>query len=310
MDTQLVEQADSPRVAAAGVGVEVSFAESAEVADLVRIDQDGSSLTLALEGAQDSDREVSGSTATYGDVLPGVDLSYEVVAGAVKESLVLQSVDAVQDGAWTFGLTAAGMAPRLSGDAVEFTDAGGAVVAVLPPIEVWDAAGARTGGTYSLTTGTDPTRLTVSVDPAWLTASNRAFPVVVDPTYTYGFGQQAETIAYQQSVSPCSWCGIRTGNARTIFGQNAFWRSAIRYNLESLAGKTVTGAHLDLQLAVGATTDMQTVSTVGLYAATTPPGFGAVGAQLAAAEVGALRFLQPFRCGAANHDPTPLGGLA
>ncbi|WP_156371002.1 PA14 domain-containing protein, partial [Nocardia arizonensis] len=288
VDTRLIEQPNSPRVAAAQTGVEVSFADSAAAHDLVRIDQQGATLAFALEGASDSSRQVVDSTATFSEALPGVDLKYEVTADSVKESLVLESTDAVGDGAWTFAVSVDGLAARMNGAAVEFTDVSGAVIAALPPIDVSDAAGGRTSGSYSLqSTSQNSLDLTVTVDPSWLSAPERQFPIVVDPTYTFGFGQQAETIAYQQGGSTCPLlCGIRTGNARTFLGTNTFWRSAIRYNVQPLAGKTITGARLDLQLASGSTTEMETTSQVNLYRADTPLGYNAVGAQITSGDVG------------------------
>lgn len=288
VDTRLVEQPDSQRVSAAHTGVGVSFADSADAAALVRIEQHGAEITMALEGADKSRREVADSTATYSDVLPGVDLKYEVTPEAVKESLILESASAAAQGRWVFTLGAVGLTPRLNGNSVEFTDASGSVVAALPPIQVWDSAGTITGGTYSLDRQGDSWRLVVAVDSAWLTAAERQFPVVVDPTYTFGFGLQAETIAYLQGAAPCTAeddCGIRTGNARTVQGQNAFWRTAIRYNLQPLAGKTITGARMDLRLAAPFA-EMKPASQVTLYQATSPLGYGALGPELASASIG------------------------
>ncbi|MGW4369776.1 PA14 domain-containing protein [Nocardia takedensis] len=287
VDTRLVEEPGTARVATTQTQAEVSFAESAAVADSVRIEHSGAGLTMALEGADESRREVADSTVTYRDVLPGVDLTYEVTADSVKESLILAAPDAIADGRWEFRLGATGLTPRIRGDTVEFTDPADTVTAALPPIQVWDAAGAATGGVYELERRDDSWRLTVSVNRGWLTDAARVYPVVIDPTYTFAAGQQAETIAYPQTGQACalSFCGIRTGNAR-IFTTNAFWRTAVRYNLAPLAGKTITGAQLNLQLTTGASSQMTPVSQVTLHRATAPLGFAAMGAQLAAADLG------------------------
>ena len=64
VDTRLVPEPDSDRVAAARTGAEVSFAESAQDAALVSVRRGGAGITLGLEGAVASTREVAGSTAT------------------------------------------------------------------------------------------------------------------------------------------------------------------------------------------------------------------------------------------------------
>ncbi|MBF6354919.1 hypothetical protein IU449_10230 [Nocardia higoensis] len=283
IDTRLVPDPDTDRVSAARTDAEVSFAESAEDTALVSVDRGGAGITLGLEGAEASLREVTDSTATYTDVLPGVDLRYEVTGDSVKESLILESASAVDDGRWVFTLGAQGSTPRLADDSVEFVDTTGAVVAALPPIQVWDATGTTTDGTYGLEQRGDSWQLTVAVDTAWLTAGERQYPVVVDPTYT--FGTQAETVAYRQGASACGWCGIRTGNNRSFLGTDQFWRSAIRYNLAPLAGKTITAAQLNLSVTTSAA-DQIVPSTVKLHQATTPLGYTALGAQLASATVG------------------------
>ncbi|MGW4371460.1 PA14 domain-containing protein [Nocardia takedensis] len=284
VDTRLVPEPGSDRVSVARTAAEVSFADSAEQTALVRVEKDGAGITLALEGADEARREVTDSTVTYADALPGVDLKYEVTADSVKESLTLESAAAAGAGEWGFTLATHGTTPRLAGESVEFVDVAGAVVAVLPPVQVWDAAGSTAGGSYALEHRGAAWRLTVAVDSAWLTAADRQYPVVVDPTYT--FGAQAETIAYQQGASACTFlCGIRTGNNRSFLGTNQYWRSAVRYNLAPLAGKTVTAARVDLSVTTSAA-DQLVPSAVKLHEATTPLGYGALGSELASATVG------------------------
>ncbi|MEU7765026.1 PA14 domain-containing protein [Nocardia sp. NPDC049190] len=296
IDTRLVAQQDSKRVAAARVGVGIDFAEYANDPGLFRVNQNGTPVTLQLRGAGKAGRKVTGSTATYPDALPAADLTYEVSGGAIKESIILKSASAVGEGRWVFTLNTGALTPTVVGDAVKITDKSGKMVASLPPIQVWDSSGntkdmkpsARTGGAYALTRDGDAWQLTVTVDKKWLNDPARKFPVVIDPTYTFGFGLQAEAIAYRQGAAACTVeddCGIRTGNARTALGQNAFWRSAIRYNLAPLAGKTVTGARLDLRL-LAPLAEMKPASKLTLYQATSPLGYGALGPELASASIG------------------------
>ncbi|MFG1794835.1 PA14 domain-containing protein [Nocardia sp. NPDC049149] len=295
IDTRLVAQKDSKRVSAARIGVGVDLAEHANDPSLFRVNQNGTPVTVELKGAAKVGRKVTGSTAKYENALPNTDVTYEVSADAIKESIVLKSAAAVGEGRWVFKLNTGALTPKTDGKTVKITDKAGKVVAALPPIEVWDSAGsdkdnkpsARTGGTYTLARDGEAWQLTVAVDKKWLKDSARKFPVTVDPTYTFGFGGQAEAIAYRQGAGPCSEednCGIRTGNSRNALGNN-FWRTALRYNLSPVAGKTVTGARMDLKL-FNAWPEMKPVSQVSVFQATTPPGFDARGPELASTSVG------------------------
>ncbi|MGX1773705.1 PA14 domain-containing protein [Nocardia brasiliensis] len=293
IDTRLVEQKDSKRVAAARTGVGVDLAEFANDPSLFRVDQNGTAVTLELKGAGKAGRKVAGSIATYANALPNTDVTYEVAADAIKESIVLKSAAAVGEGRWVFKLNTGALTPKVDDKTVKITDRTGKVVAALPPIEVWDSAGdnepsARTGGTYRLARDGDSWQLAVNVDTKWLKDSARKFPVVVDPTYTFGFGGHGEAIAFQQNGIRCTAeddCGIRIGNGRTGTGRDAFWRTAIRYNLAPLAGKNVTGARMDLKLLAPAA-GMKPAAKATLYQATSPLAYGALGTELASASVG------------------------
>ncbi|WP_446221245.1 PA14 domain-containing protein [Nocardia sp. IBHARD005] len=294
LDTRLVDKKDSKKAVPARAGTGVELAEFANDPALFQVNQNGTPVTIELKGAGKAGRKVSGSTATYANALPNTDVTYEVTADSVKESIVLKTGAAVGDAKWDFTLKTGGLTPKVDGNVVKISDKSGKVVAVLPPIEVWDSAGsekdkkpsARTGGAYGLVRDGENWQLSVAVDKKWLTDKARKFPITVDPTYTWGFGQQSEAITYNQGGLPCSFsCGIRTGNARNVIGQNAFWRSALRYDLTPLAGKTVTSARMDLKLASTAA-EQKPASLVKLFQATTPRSFTSLGAELASASIG------------------------
>ncbi|WP_405183650.1 PA14 domain-containing protein [Nocardia sp. NBC_01377] len=296
VDTRLVEKKDSKRVTAVRTGVGIELAEFANDPALFKVNQGGVPVTLELEGAGKAGRKVDGSTATYANALPNTDVKYEVSAEAIKESIILKNASAVGEGKWSFTLNTGALTPKVEGKIVKISDDTGKVVASLPPIAVWDSAGsekdkkgsARTGGTYTLARDGTAWKLTVTVDKSWLKDSARKFPIVVDPTYTFGYNMQSEAIAYKQGALGCTPeddCGIAVGNARNLLGQNGFWRTALRYNLTPLANKTVTGARLDLKL-LAPIAEMKPASQLTLYQATSPLGFGALGPELASASIG------------------------
>jgi RHS repeat-associated protein len=144
---------------------------------------------FSLVGASDATANagtISGSTATYADVLPGTTVSEHVTTSGVKETLSLASATAPGTYTWDLNLSSGLSAVAANGGVT--IDSGGSPLAVIAPPTVNDAAG--NVGTASLTLSQDAKSVTVSIDPAWLSAAGRAFPVTVDPTTSY-FSQSA-----------------------------------------------------------------------------------------------------------------------
>ncbi|MFI6169026.1 PA14 domain-containing protein [Nocardia sp. NPDC051052] len=297
MDTRVLDKPGSKTASAARDGAHTQFAPYADDPALVQVDPGNAPVSLGLDGAHKAQREVSGSTVTYHEVLPGQDLQYTVEPGAVKEAVIVKDAKAVGDGRWVFTMKLGnGLTPQVKGDGVVITDGKAVQVAALPPIQVFDsadknakdkkkAASARTGGKYSLARKGDSWSLTVSVDKGWLTEKKRAFPITVDPTYIYGFGNTVETRAYSSGGAPeCdNTCGIQVGNSRPG-NVNLFWRTAFRFDFTALFGKTVIGARMDFQ-RTGQTGTSAPV-TSNLYQASNPLGYKATGPQLASASLG------------------------
>ncbi|WP_194838786.1 PA14 domain-containing protein [Nocardia sp. XZ_19_369] len=297
MDTRVLDKPGSKIATAARDGAHTQFAPYADDPALVRVDTGNAPVSLGLDGARKAQREVSGSTVTYREVMPGQDLQYTVEPGAVKEAVIVKDAKAVGDGRWVFTLKLGnGLTPHVKDDGVVITDGKAVQVAALPPIEVFDsavknakdkkkAAPARTGGKYTLVRKGDSWSLTVSVDKGWLTDKKRAFPITIDPTYTYGFGNTAETRAYSSGSAPqCdNTCGIQVGNARPD-NANLFWRSAFRFDFSPLFGKAVIGARMDFRRTGQTGTSAPVTSK--LYQASNPLGYTATGPQLASASLG------------------------
>lgn len=129
---------------------------------------------------------IAGSTATYANALLGTTVSERVTSSGVKETLSLASASAAASYTWDLDLSSGLSAVAANGGVT--IDSGGSPLAVMAPPTVTDAAG--NVGTASLTLSQDAKSVTVSVDPSWLSAPGRTFPVIVDPTTSY-FSQAA-----------------------------------------------------------------------------------------------------------------------
>ena len=149
----------------------------------------GESISWGLAGAADVAPSVSGSVATYTDILPDTDLQLISQPGGVKEQLVLSS--AAAGNSWTFQLSLTGVSLSQTADGqYQLVDGSGDVVAVLGVPTAWDSnvdaftgEGAQTWGvSYSLATVGGVEQLTMTLDSSWLDDPARVFPVTVDPT--------------------------------------------------------------------------------------------------------------------------------
>jgi RHS repeat-associated protein len=122
-----------------------------------------------------------GTVVTYDEIYPGVDLRFTLLPSGVKEDLVLESAAAAAD--FAFAIDAPGLrAMPADHGGLTLDDAHGPVFELPAPF-MTDAAGERTDAvSYRLGEQGGETAITVAPDPEWLAASERAYPVAIDPT--------------------------------------------------------------------------------------------------------------------------------
>ncbi len=236
----------SGRVRAKRHPLNPSLGARSDDAELVSVDVEGKRAWLSLEDAGAARAAVADGKVDYRDVRADTDLTYEITAGTVKETIRLRKPPAAGSASWRFRLGTAGLTPQLteSGE-VSFVDGAGVAVFGMPPVEVWDSSGsadhppALTGGRYMLEKATDGWFLTVSVDEAWLRDSKRVYPVSVDPTFSFGTDDNR---AYKSDGVSCQYCGARFGNP---LDQNKIWRSVVHFDLSSLWGRALVSARMD-----------------------------------------------------------------
>src|SRR5437588_5259542 len=114
VDTRLAQDAGSTRAKPARHGLQPEFAEHADDAALVTLNQGGTPVSMALQGARPAARTVKDSTATYPDVLPDTDLGYVVEPGGIKESITVKkppAAGATDTGNWVFRMDLGGLTP-------------------------------------------------------------------------------------------------------------------------------------------------------------------------------------------------------
>ncbi|GAA1419596.1 hypothetical protein GCM10009662_74620 [Catellatospora coxensis] len=194
IDTKLVKRSDG-RLQMAANSVQVSLAGGAEsnpAADLVSVTlEGGQSIAYGVQGAAAVAPTVSGSTATYRELLPNTDVEIMAYESGEKENIVLKSPQAANS--WLFPLRLQGVTPRLDADGrVAFLDAKGTAVAWIPRGYMQDShvelpTGEPTTSdavSYELVESAGGWALRVTADRAWLADPARAYPVRVDPQIT------------------------------------------------------------------------------------------------------------------------------
>jgi RHS repeat-associated protein len=183
--------------------------------------QGGVSVSAQLTGIATVAVKVSGATATYPSVLPGVDAIYEVRPNAVEQTLRLANASVPTSYASSVTLSA-GLALRAEADrSVSIIDAAGKTVGALPAPVLRDSSAnpdtnLSTAVSYTVA-GTAPLyTVTVSVDPSWLNAPGRVFPVLLDPSTT--FGTSADLGCFVASGgTPATYCSQNTGTNNPLF---------------------------------------------------------------------------------------------
>ncbi|GAB7039809.1 MULTISPECIES: LamG-like jellyroll fold domain-containing protein [Catenuloplanes] len=217
VDTTLVARSDgsvAPKAVPFGAALSGGGAED----PFIEVERAGRTLGLTWPGALPKP-VLNADQATYGEVLPGVDLVVNVTSTGFSHVLVIKNAEAAENpelAELDLGLSTGGLSVRAEDGGLVAVDAatGGAVFEAAPPV-MWDSgsaprAGARTAapeqadptraapnnakraklgvrldedGPGGDAPGKDQTTLTLTPDRAMLTAKDTRWPVYVDPVW-------------------------------------------------------------------------------------------------------------------------------
>lgn len=222
--------------------------------DFARIGVDGGEVGISMPDAVAASAVVDGSTITYTRPLPGVDIRYDVLSTSIKESIVV--ADGTAPSAYRFRLAAPDGTPLRAEPAEGAGWEVWSATADSPLFIIEPAWAAEAGPTGEADPDDDPhvdtsvvsadgaINVVVQVDRQWLYATERQFPVVIDPTITL------DAPALDASFKPaCGTCTVQTSRGRLSVGSTATdaWRSAVRFDLADLPGSAnLTSADLEL----------------------------------------------------------------
>ena len=208
---------------------------------------------------------LSGTTATYKDVKPGVDLVVDARRDGYETHLVINTpaaLAALKAGAkdapvaWDIPVKTKGLTARAEKNGgVSFVDADGQVASFIAPPLAWDdAVDAKSGNRVnesqvklSVTQkGSGKAVLTLTPDQDWLTSGDRKFPVTIDPTYASG-SMTTTSDTYVSSAYPtASYASSTELRVGTYNGGGDKYRSFLKFDFSSYKNLDVTSASLSL----------------------------------------------------------------
>ncbi len=225
---------------------------------LARLSDGTRRLSMTWAGASLPVPVLSGATATYEDVLPGVDLRMTALPQGFSEVLVIESAQAATNPALVrlaFDLDVAGATLGVAEDGgVQAVDATGAVVFTSPRAMMWDTADTpvseqaavrsatvATGGRATprfkaMGESLTGTRLTVAPDPGFLTDPATRYPVYIDPTFTGGRSGNAWAVVASRS----DLAGSKFWQTTFMSNSGTFGDAGSGLTCDSYSGNTCT----------------------------------------------------------------------
>jgi RHS repeat-associated protein len=221
----------------------------------VRLSEDGQWVASELLAASAEPVQVEGETASYESQNGETNFEFSSLANGVKESVEI--ADPSQSTAFHFRLEAArGLMPQLlSNGSIEFRDAEGNGVVVLPAPTVQDSsldARPEDAASYEMEPAGDHWLLTVKINHEWLEQPGRSWPVVLDPSLTL------KTISldctYSGMLSQAGWGACAPTGQKELLNyihqvgaeaKSEWARSLLRFDLSAVPAKAyITKANL------------------------------------------------------------------
>ncbi|MET0135636.1 MAG: LamG domain-containing protein [Kibdelosporangium sp.] len=207
-------------------------------------------LTLSWPGALPRP-VLDGDSATYPEVLPGVDLRVTAKPQGFSHVLVVRTPQAARDprlAKVTFGLETKGITLQAGPDrTLTASDPAGATVFQAPPPAMWDANPDR--GKVTMPVTVTDRELTLVPDQKLLTDPTARFPIEIDPDWSSG--RTAWALVYEQHPDDHYWFGDSDNIAKVGYSGN--WepktvtvRSYFQFDVWALAGKDIVAAEFNV----------------------------------------------------------------
>ncbi|WIM99888.1 hypothetical protein ACTOB_003556 [Actinoplanes oblitus] len=257
VDTTLMETADG-RIAPVAASADVSFSAGGD-APMVTIEEGAKEFALDSPLSPLPAPVLAGDTATYPDVLPGVDLQLKADVDGFSQLLVVRNASAARNPRLKeLTFHGAGKGLRLASDNdgnLRTTDDRGAVVMTGGGPTMWDAAQNAVltgrpqhgnGQMKRMRSGVTGDAITLTPDQGMLGSADTLFPVYIDPSLT--LSRTAWSIVDTNTPTTAYWNSSQEAQIGTLNGGTTKRRSYFSFELAgtAVAGRNVTAATLQL----------------------------------------------------------------
>lgn len=243
-------------VAPAATTLDMAFSGGGD-APLVRLRRDGTELALRWPGRLPAP-VLAGDTATYPEVLPGVDLTLRASVEGLSEVLVVKSAQAAANPALARLrlLTATkGVTVHAAADgSLSAADATGKTVYEAPAPYMWDSSSSGTsavpgGQVRSMAVGVASGELSLVPDRQLLTGRGTRYPVYIDPSWSGS--RTAWTQVWSNLSTTSFWNGANDSEDLARVGYDATdgktTRSFFKFDTSGVKGKHILKATLQTQ---------------------------------------------------------------
>lgn len=212
----------------------------------VRISAGDAWVAFSLKGASGK-ASTKEATATYTDALPGLDVTYEASNDLVKETMTLRNATALPSVTYQLQLSPGLSATVNATGGLDVGDAKGQLIFSLEKPFMVDAAGTRSDAvSLKLDQASGGQTFTLAADPAWLAASARKYPVVIDPSVQINPNPDCTIDAGSRNSSYCTNPTLWVGYDNVI---SSTGRSLLQFDVQGATGDKqvrVLQAHLGL----------------------------------------------------------------
>ncbi|MFJ8579510.1 LamG-like jellyroll fold domain-containing protein [Micromonospora sp. NPDC093277] len=252
VDTTLQVAPDGMVVPAASV-LDMAFSGGGD-APLARLRRDGTELLLRWPGRLPAP-VLADDTATYPEVLPGVDLTVRAGVEGFSQVLVVKSAQAAANPALTrlrLLTSTRGVTVRAAQDgSLAAVDTAGEAVFQAPAPYMWDSSGSgsRTvpgGRVRSMRVATTAGELALVPDRGLLTGSATRYPVYIDPSWSGA--RTAWTQVWSNLPGTSFYNGANDAEKEARVGYDAqdgkLTRSFFRFDVSGVKGKHILSATL------------------------------------------------------------------
>lgn len=226
--------------------VELTLSGGGDGAKLVAIGKEKATVRMGWHGRLPRP-ELRGDTATYRDVLPGVDLRLRAEPTGFAQVLVVRDrQSAAQPALRRLAFPISGTGVRLATEPDGTTvalDAKGRTTFAAGQAVMWDSANQHA----ALRTTRVGKELVVEPDQRLLTAPTTRFPLSIDPTWSAG--QYLWTHVNQKADTQSYWNYDREEGAKVgYYDGSALYRSLFQMRTDILNGARVIDARFDITL--------------------------------------------------------------